>query len=109
MASESGYERNVGGARQAAVSGLSTAEQFVLGFAAAGAHRGNTRRARPPPAGVALRAEWRYASAAVPPIGRNFFAAAMPNAIKAISTIPCATANGASVWVGASAWKNATF
>ena len=41
--------------------------------------------------------------------GRNLFAAATPSAMNAINTIPCARANGGSVWVGARAWKKATF
>jgi hypothetical protein len=42
---------------------------------------------------------WRYADAGSGAEGRNFLTA----------TTPCATAKGGSVWVGARAWKNATF
>src|SRR5258708_1222420 len=41
--------------------------------------------------------------------GRNFFAAASPSAMNAINTIPCATPNGGSDWVGPRGWKNGTF
>jgi hypothetical protein len=52
---------------------------------------------------------WRYADAGSRAEGRNFLTAATPSAMNTSNTTPCATAKGGSVWVGASAWKNATF
>ena len=45
----------------------------------------------------------RHAGAGAPLIERNFLVAAMPSAMKAIKTTPCATAKGGSFWVGARA------